>query len=241
MKTTPIHQTHRMPARDRIAIASAWMFCAMLVGIALALAGCSFPEEGYPVAGSTYSPPRFPGEMIDSNPPAESGESSEGDGASWGTDGESSESSSIGEGSEEDESTSTSGGSSGEGSSSTTGEPTLCSYPDFACPDGLVCEWGGGVCIEPFEPAPCDASCPESHKQWDMNPGGGSPACYCATPCTDDNECGAHEHCDPFFGACTVACMSGQDCYTLDAVMMCTLWWEDAETYAHFCAYLGGA
>lgn len=85
---------------------------------------------------------------------------------------------------------------------------------------------------ETYEPAHCDMTCPDDAQRV-VPPG--VIACYCATPCADDSDCGALEWCDPFFARCVIGCSQVTDCLAIDPLLSCYTW--TAEHLA--CAYTG--
>lgn len=192
------------------------LMSAML--LALMLCACTFPEEGEPLQGcpSCYRPPHDPGHHIDPSAPAGdgSGGASRSSISGWGEESSTGGDAKSEGGGETSTSTDESGGESS-GSSSTgeaAYEPAHCDTPDdwSICPDNAV------QIHAPDDPL---------------------FSCYCATSCASDDDCAPHEWCDPFFAACTVWCDSVQECAALDAVMTCTLWWLDADTFTRACAY----
>lgn len=213
MKPTPI-PTKPWLSPDRLVEMIAWAgFTAIAIIVALALSSCTFPEEGegIPACEDCFRPPR-PGPFQSSRPSDDSSTSAaDPTAASGGGD------ASTDDGSSED------GGAGTEesGESSSTGGPAE------------------------YEPAHCDMTCPagDALEPSAEQAGGTWPGCYCATPCGSDDDCGAEEHCEPFFGRCTIACMASADCAVMlipedpEAVVDCTLWWNDAEHFVHFCTY----
>lgn len=132
------------------------------------------------------------------------------------------------------------GSSTSEGAeSSSTGEvPTPCETTDD-CPEGEWCPSNPNTCRPIYDVGHCDMTCPagDAIQPSAEQAGGTFPGCYCAAPCESDEGCNDLEHCDAFFGRCTIACMGERDCYTIDPGLSCTLWWNSAEDFVHFCAY----
>lgn len=189
-----------------------------LVSIAFWLTGCSFVSEGTGAVGckTCYRPPK-PGPYPSHHPNDIGPSTDEGESSSSGdVPGSTSDDPGIDPGSTTADEQSEGTGSSSE--SSSTGESAE------------------------YEPAHCDMTCPagDALQPSEAQAGGTFPGCYCATPCESDDECGPLEHCEPFFGRCTVWCMGDADCLMLDSPpgsMACTLWWDGPDDFVHFCSY----
>lgn len=204
--------------REKIAFVVHCIACAILVAVVFLLTpGCSFVAEGTGAVGceDCYRPPH-PGPYPSHHPNDIGPSTDEGESSSGGID----PGSTSGDPETDPGSTTDAEGEStgAESSSSSTGEAAG------------------------YEPAHCDMTCPagDALQPSEAQAGGTFPGCYCATPCTADDECGPLEHCEPFFDRCTVWCMSDADCLMLDSPpgsMACTLWWDGPDDFVHFCAY----